>query len=157
MYIFQSKKCSFINLFYTFDFLKITIMPNKSFLILSLVLVFHTSIFGQTSSKVENGLLWYTSLQEAHELSLKSKKPIFAFFTGSDWCGWCKRLQANVFSKQAFIDWAKNDVILLELDFPRGKALSPELSNQNYNKHLELGDIRQFGYFIQRKLRGLIP
>jgi thiol-disulfide isomerase/thioredoxin len=70
---------------------------------------------------------------------LKNKKPIFAFFTGSDWCGWCKRLQANVFAKQAFIDWANANVILLELDFPRGKSLSPELTKQNSELQQALG------------------
>jgi len=55
---------------------------------------------------VAGKLDWHTSLQEAHELSQTSKKPIFAFFTGSDWCGWCKRLQNDVFSKPEFVAWA---------------------------------------------------
>lgn len=54
------------------------------------------------------------------------------FFTGSDWCGWCHRLQRNVFAKPAFIKWAKENVILLELDFPRKKQLPPELQQQNF-------------------------
>jgi thioredoxin-related protein len=68
---------------------------------------------------------------KARELSAAGNKPIFAFFTGSDWCIWCKRLQHDVFSKPAFIEWANKNVILLELDFPRGKQLSPELAQQN--------------------------
>jgi protein disulfide-isomerase len=96
--------------------------------------------FAQTSAKTaENGLVWYTSLQEVHELSAKTNKPIFAFFTGSDWCGWCKRLQANVFAKQAFIEWASKNVILLELDFPRAKPLTPELTKQNSELQQALG------------------
>jgi protein disulfide-isomerase len=67
-------------------------------LIFSFLLFLNLVSIGQPSMKVENGLTWYTSIQEVHELSLKNKKPIFAFFTGSDWCGWCKRLQANVFA-----------------------------------------------------------
>lgn len=62
---------------------------------------------------------------------MKANKPVFAFFTGSDWCGWCVKLQSNVFSKSAFISWAEKNVILLELDFPRHKQLSPELTKQN--------------------------
>ena len=34
-------------------------------------------------------------------------------------------------SKPEFIEWAKQNVILLELDFPRYKTLSPELAQQN--------------------------
>jgi thiol-disulfide isomerase/thioredoxin len=81
----------------------------------------------------ENQLEWHTSLSEVHDLSKSSHKPIFAFFTGSDWCGWCKRLQNDVFSKPEFVAWAKKNVILLELDFPRMKQLSPELQQQNNN------------------------
>jgi thiol-disulfide isomerase/thioredoxin len=51
----------------------------------------------------QNKLVWYTSLTEASTVSLKTGKPIFAFFTGSDWCGWCMKLQAAVFSKDAFV------------------------------------------------------
>jgi thioredoxin-related protein len=77
-------------------------------------------------------LEWHTSLQEVHELSQKTHKPVFAFFTGSDWCGWCHKLQNDVFSKKEFIDWAKKNVVLLELDFPRRKQLPQELMQQNY-------------------------
>jgi thioredoxin-related protein len=81
--------------------------------------------------KNEGGLEWHTDIMKANEASKASNKPIFAFFTGSDWCFWCKKMQANVFSKPEFIKWAKKNVILLELDFPRTKALSPELQQQN--------------------------
>ena len=79
----------------------------------------------------KSGLVWHTDIKKADEISKKSGKPIFAFFTGSDWCGWCIRLQKDVFSKQTFIDWAKKNVVLLELDFPRKKQLPPDLAEQN--------------------------
>jgi thioredoxin-related protein len=85
----------------------------------------------EEKSEKKGELVWYTDINKAQELSTKSKKPIFAFFTGSDWCGWCHRLQANVFAKTEFVDWAKKNVILLELDFPRNKQLTPELAEQN--------------------------
>jgi thiol-disulfide isomerase/thioredoxin len=81
--------------------------------------------------EVKNGLTWYTDLNQVQELSVKSKKPIFAFFTGSDWCGWCHRLEANVLHKPGFQKWAKENVILLELDFPRNKQLPDALVQQN--------------------------
>lgn len=83
------------------------------------------------SPAAENGLVWHTDIMKAREVSEAGNKPIFAFFTGSDWCVWCVRLQRDVFSKPAFIEWAKKNVVLLELDFPRGKQLSPELAQQN--------------------------
>lgn len=97
--------------------------------LLFLILGFST-LKAQGEKKTE-ALEWHTSLMKADELSRKSKKPIFAFFTGSDWCGWCIKLQNDVFAKPEFIEWAKKNVILLELDFPRRKQLSPELTQQN--------------------------
>lgn len=88
-------------------------------------------LFSQTSARKEGELTWYTNIMEAQTLSQKANKPIFAFFTGSDWCGWCHRLQRNVFAKKEFIEWAKKNVILLELDYPRGKQLPAELAQQN--------------------------
>lgn len=76
-------------------------------------------------------LKWYTDFTQANELSQKTGKPIFGFFTGSDWCGWCKRLQANVFAKDNFKKWANDSVILLELDFPRRTQLPAKLMQQN--------------------------
>ena len=76
-------------------------------------------------------LQWHTTVAEAYDLSKASGKPIFAFFTGSDWCGWCHKLQHDVFSKPSFIAWAHESVVLLELDFPRRKQLPPELVQQN--------------------------
>lgn len=89
------------------------------------------SSFGQTKKVDNTPLKWYTNITEAQKISNQTQKPIFAFFTGSDWCGWCHRMQNNVFSKTSFINWAKKNVILLELDYPRKKQLSPEIQQQN--------------------------
>lgn len=83
------------------------------------------------AQEVKDGLTWYTDINQVYELSKKTEKPIFAFFTGSDWCGWCHRLEANVYRKADFKEWAKNNVILLELDFPRNKKLPDALAQQN--------------------------
>jgi thioredoxin-related protein len=83
------------------------------------------------SSNSEQTLEWHSDMMKAYELSKSTNKPIFAFFTGSDWCGWCKKLQKEVFSKTAFITWANENVILVELDFPRTKKLPDELARQN--------------------------
>lgn len=92
-------------------------------------------LLGNYAGAQENksNLLWHTDLMKADSISKASGKPIFAFFTGSDWCGWCIKLQRDVFAKKSFIDWAKKNVVLLELDFPRKKQLPAELAQQNGN------------------------
>jgi protein disulfide-isomerase len=82
-------------------------------------------------SKDNTPLVWVTDLLKADSISKKTKKPIFGFFTGSDWCGWCHKLQKDVFAKPAFINWANEKVVLLELDFPKRKQLPIELQQQN--------------------------
>ena len=78
-----------------------------------------------------DGIQW-VSFEDALALSTKEPKKIFLdIYTG--WCGWCKKLQADVFAKPEFISWASKNVVLLELDFPRNKQLSPELTQQNQN------------------------
>jgi thioredoxin-related protein len=82
--------------------------------------------------KAQEDMTWHTDMAKASELSMKEKKPLMLFFTGSDWCGWCIRLQKEVFKKEEFIKWAKQNVILVELDFPKKTAQEEALKQQNY-------------------------
>ena len=76
---------------------------------------------------------WLVNIEKAYEESQKTGKPVMANFTGSDWCGWCKRLSAAVFVKPEFKKWADQNVVLLELDFPRRKQLPENIRQQNYS------------------------
>ena len=75
---------------------------------------------------------WMVDMDKAYALSKKTGKPIMANFTGSDWCGWCKKLKYEVFDKEAFKAWAKKNVILVELDFPRRFKIPQKYQEQNY-------------------------
>ena len=74
---------------------------------------------------------WLTNYEEVYQQSIKENKPIMANFTGSDWCGWCKKLKKAVFDTQVFKDWADKNVILFELDYPRRTPQKPEIKKQN--------------------------
>jgi len=74
---------------------------------------------------------WHTDLNKAMAISTKSKKPLFLFFTGSDWCGWCMKLQKEVFKTPEFAKWAKDNVVLVELDFPKRTPQADEIKQQN--------------------------
>ncbi|WP_333600490.1 thioredoxin family protein [Flavobacterium sp.] len=76
-------------------------------------------------------LTWQTDMNKAMEISKKTKKPLLLFFTGSDWCGWCMRLQKEVLKTPEFAKWAKDNVVLVELDFPRRTPQLPEIQRQN--------------------------
>ena len=76
-------------------------------------------------------IVWLTDLEEAKKQAAAENKPILMFFTGSDWCGWCMKLHEDVLDKDEFQDFAKDNVILLELDFPNSKPQSDALKKQN--------------------------
>ena len=59
------------------------------------------------------------------------KKMSLLDFTGSDWCGWCIKLDKEVFSQAEFTDYAKSNLVLVELDYPRSKEQTKELKEQN--------------------------
>lgn len=96
-----------------------------------MLFIFSVGFCGAQTTGQSEALTWHTSVNEAQILSKQTNKPIMAFFTGSDWCGWCHKLQREVFAKPAFIEWANDNVVLLELDFPRRKQLPVETVQQN--------------------------
>jgi len=94
--------------------------------ILFLLLTVFSISCGLVSNSEEPTKLWLTDVNQALELSKETGKPIFAFFTGKEWCSWCKKLERQILSKEDFISYAKENLILLELDFPRGKRNLPQ-------------------------------
>ncbi|MFC4738790.1 thioredoxin family protein [Flavobacterium ponti] len=81
--------------------------------------------------QAQEDLTWHTDMTKATELSMKENKPLMMFFTGSDWCGWCIRLQKEVFKTEEFTKWAKKNVILVELDFPKRTPQDESIKMQN--------------------------
>ena len=64
---------------------------------------------------------WLTDIRQARDKAKSDKKLILVDFTGSDWCGWCIKLDREVFSKPEFKEYADKNLVLLEVDFPKGK------------------------------------
>ncbi len=95
-------------------------------LLFILFTVFSISCQMNTNSSEESEKIWLTDVNQAIEQSKVSGKPIFAFFTGKEWCSWCKKLERQVLSKDGFINYANENLVLLELDFPRGRRNLPQ-------------------------------
>ena len=74
---------------------------------------------------------WLTNYEEALKKAKEEKKPVLINFSGSDWCGWCIRLDKEVFSTGLFSEFARDNVILFVADFPRNKKISDEEKMQN--------------------------
>jgi len=69
---------------------------------------------------------WTMDFEAARKVAVEKKLPILINFTGSDWCGWCKHMDKEVFSQEAWIAYAKENLMLVWIDFPKDKGLVPE-------------------------------
>jgi len=61
----------------------------------------------------------------------KTRKPIMAYFSGSDWDPWTQKLDADVLETDLFRHWATENVILVRVDFPRVKKPTSFVKAQN--------------------------
>lgn len=80
---------------------------------------------------------WYADFDKAVAAAKAEKKDLLVDFTGSDWCGWCKKLDAEVFSHKEFLDFAAKELVLVALDFPRDEAIKAKVPNPERNKELQ--------------------
>lgn len=76
---------------------------------------------------------WLTDYKQAQQQAKTSNRLVLLDFTGSDWCGWCIRLRREVFSQPEFQEYAKKNLVLVEVDFPRAKEQAQDVRVQNQN------------------------
>ena len=74
---------------------------------------------------------WLTDFKKAQAQAKTDNKLMLVDFTGSDWCGWCIKLDKEVFGKPEFQEYATKNLVLMEVDFPRRKEQSSSLKAQN--------------------------
>ena len=96
----------------------------KMVLVLAVMMTLSLQVFA-------SGEGWITNYKEALKIAKEKKIPILVDFSGSDWCGWCVKLDKEVFQKNEFKEYAKKNFVLLLLDFPRAGNQSAELKKQN--------------------------
>ena len=76
--------------------------------------------------------LWLNNFETAKERATAQGKDILIDFSGSDWCGWCIKLNKEVFDTPAFKTAAPQRFILMEADFPRDESkVPPDVARQN--------------------------
>lgn len=92
------------------------------------------ALFGGCNAAPDSSNAWKERLDSALKEAEGTKKAVLVNFTGSDWCIWCKRLDAEVFGKPEFAAYAKENLVLVKIDFPRDKELPAE--QQAYNRQL---------------------
>lgn len=112
-----------------------------AFLSLSSCRLFSDNPAGRTSIR------WLTNYEQAVQQSKASSKPLILFFTGSDWCGWCNKLDEETFDTAEFAETAATRFVFLKLDFPLYTAQDQQLKTQNKELQQKF-DVRSFPTII---------
>src|SRR5271170_3060960 len=91
--------------------------------LLSLALVFTSMVFVHAD--------WTTDYKAALVQAKAQNKLVLLDFTGSDWCGYCKLLDKEVFTQPSFKNFADKNYILVTVDFPHQTQLADDVKQQN--------------------------
>lgn len=91
---------------------------------------------------------WTMDVEAAKALAAKTHKPIFMNFTGSDWCGWCKMMDKKIFSQADWQTYAKENLVLVWVDFPRNKGLVPEAFRERNDALAKQYSVRGYPTYI---------
>src|SRR5690349_15264465 len=83
-------------------------------LLTSLMLLCSSSLAAEDAPQIQ----WNATFQETQTLSKKENKPIFLYFSGSDWCSWCNKLDEEILSSPDFITKVGPQFVFYKADFP---------------------------------------
>jgi thioredoxin-related protein len=101
----------------------------KSIPITSIICAAIVALHGSAIAAAEG---WSHDYAASKKQAAESKKDLLINFTGSDWCGWCIKLDDEVFKLEPFKAGVKDSFVLVEVDFPKDKSkLSEEIQKQN--------------------------
>ncbi len=78
---------------------------------------------------------WTTDLDAAKAKAAAEGKAILIDFTGSDWCGYCIRLEKEVFNTPEFASFANDHFLYVQVDIPNNVS---KIGTELYNKNQQL-------------------
>ena len=81
---------------------------------LLVIMSFSFAVFSSNAASREKKINW-VSIEEAQELVKANPKKIFVDIY-TDWCGWCKRMDANTFTNPVIIDYINENFYAVKLD-----------------------------------------
>lgn len=76
-------------------------------------------------------LPWVADLPKALEQARAENKLVLLDFSGSDWCVWCIKFDDDVLSKPEFGTYARSNLIMVLVDFPKAKKEAEEVEKRN--------------------------
>lgn len=82
---------------------------------------------------------WEDDYRKALATASQESKHVLVNFTGSDSCLPCMKMKANIFSKKEFREFAEQNLVLMEVDFPRKRHLPFHIEIQNQRLAKDFG------------------
>ncbi|HHB51444.1 MAG TPA: thioredoxin family protein [Saprospiraceae bacterium] len=107
----------------------------KNYLLLILTVAF-TAFISCSQNKSSNEHGWINNYEKGLEIAKQENKHVFLFFTGSDWCPPCKKLHHDVLETPEFEQFAKDNLVLVLMDFPRKPENKLSAEQTKYNKSM---------------------
>jgi protein disulfide-isomerase len=84
-----------------------------------------------SAASQEKSIHWEKSYAVAIKKAEETKKPIFLYFSGSDWCSFCMKFDKEILASEDFIDQVGSIFIFCQVDFPINTIQEPALARQN--------------------------
>ncbi len=88
------------------------------------------------SSLFVTSATWLNNLDDAKKTAAIKHELILLNFSGSDWCGPCIRLKKEIFESAEFKNYADENLVLVNADFPRLKKNQPGKEQVKLNEAL---------------------
>lgn len=98
---------------------------SLSLLLIATTLLLHATVHAAPPAG------WTEDYAKALAEAKTQKKDVLLDFTGSDWCGWCMKIDKEIFETPKFKTWARQKLVLVKVDFPHSKPQSPKIKDQN--------------------------
>jgi thiol-disulfide isomerase/thioredoxin len=70
-------------------------------------------------------------LKAALDEARQENKIVLLDFTGSDWCGWCQKLEAESLGKPEFINYSAKYLVTIIVDFPMHHDIPADVKANN--------------------------
>lgn len=118
-------------------------MFNKILFVFGAVLCIYSCRLAADPAGGRATIKWLTNYEQAVQQSKAASKPLVLFFTGSDWCGWCNKLDDEAFETAEFASAASTKFIFVKLDFPLYSNQDQQLKAQNKELQQKF-DVRSF-------------
>jgi thioredoxin-related protein len=102
-----------------------------------LILTIAVLCLAMPTAALATGEGWHDDFDAAQKVAKEEGKDLLVDFSGSDWCGWCIKLDKEVFQHAPFLDAAKKQYVLVVLDYPRYEEAKAKVPNPARNKELQ--------------------